>query len=319
MNKKQPWSHSAARKEKDGAGESLERGCLALHFRQRILFGIIRSTGEQAASLKAALFPASQSTSPFEYHTTTNISPGFFSFGRLKGRPQNAQVMILTVSAISLLFVVFTTPIFAGEEGSIQFYYDIYCKQPASDASSKIGACTLANDSQYLGAAALSFPACDGGEPTLEISDTEDCNSSFQPPPATPVVAKCLNIPNAFAIASTSFRCVGGDTSNAGSTTSSSPVDQPTASASGQSTKGPPGPNGKYSIADTIALGVGLGVGLPSLLASAFVCFFGTDFFRREFGGGSVPRPIPPRQFPHQLPRILVPNRNPSPPPPYTP
>lgn len=236
--------------------------------------------------------------SSFQCRTKASFSwtPAALALAR---RDSNIGVMNLVISASLFVFVLFAAPIFADGEGSIHFYLDTACSKSAGDPLSiRLGNCTDGSY-DYLGVEAASFPPCDNGQATLEISDVASCQpSSFQPPIKTTSTKFCLSLPNLFGIASAGFKCDGEESSNQEttrpnpivSTSSTASIASSSSEPSTSDTSGPPRKSG-YSASDVIALGVGLGIGLPSFLVTAFVCFFGTDFFRRAL---DLPPPYTP-------------------------
>ncbi|KAK1751464.1 hypothetical protein QBC47DRAFT_391871 [Echria macrotheca] len=173
----------------------------------------------------------------------------------------------------------------AANEGTIQFFSDPSCLTVAGEPiTAAWNACEASDASRNYGAKAVLFPACDSGKAVLEISDMKLCSPpSFYPRALTSVVGECLVIPLGTGIASAGFECqVPVDSSSPSQVPPTKPT-TPTTTEPSPSPKSTESPPGGFDESDKIALGVGIGIGLPTLLVAIWVCCFGDPFRRIEY------------------------------------
>ena len=159
------------------------------------------------------------------------------------------------------------------KQGSVQIYSDSDCTiKNGSPVPLLINTCLRVNESSSISAATL--PSCGNGEtPVLTISDQEDCGppSIIEPSISSGSVGKCLFFATGSAIASTGFTCVGES-----ATTSSFPAESGTTAAQPPTNSQPTAnndemlPSSPLSIDERIALGVGIGIGIPALMVAIF-------------------------------------------------
>lgn len=189
-----------------------------------------------------------------------------------------------------------------GTQGSVQLYSDAACSTSTGTPNSLlVEVCLETNRATAI--AIVSLPSCTDGSPRLYISDLDRCqNPSFSPLVSSDVVGECLFFMTGSGIDSAYFACSSGATTgfngqatvpiaassnpptlstgasmnliissqvptleiaSAAGTTSSTLDPAPTAlSSSGQ----PADPSSGLSIANRIALGCGVGIGLPALI-----------------------------------------------------
>jgi hypothetical protein len=181
------------------------------------------------------------------------------------------------------LFSFLLKPV-AYAQGSIQVYLDDDCTDPTGAAISlRAGVCY--NTDQAVAVAALSLPPCASGQPILTISDYSDCER----PSITPLVSSgnigdCLSFPTGSDIGSAAFQCVGEITTVPDSPPDTISSSNPPVSIHASSTATTPAAithsstqpsqsssssSGGLGISDKIALGCGIGLGLPALFFAA--------------------------------------------------
>jgi hypothetical protein len=184
---------------------------------------------------------------------------------------------------VSVFFILLKSVTYA--QGSIQLYLDDDCTDPTGTAIS-LGAGVCQNIDQAVAIAAVSLPPCASGRPILTISDYSSC----EPPSISPLISSgnigdCLSFPTGSDIGSAAFQCVGEittvpDDPPPGTTTSSNPpVSIHTSSttttpaaitySSTQPSQSSSSSGGGLGTSDKIALGCGIGLGLPAIFFAA--------------------------------------------------
>jgi hypothetical protein len=170
-------------------------------------------------------------------------------------------------------------------QGFIQQYLDDDCKDSTGTAIS-LAAGVCQNIDQAVAIAVVSLPLCASGRPILTISDYSDCERpSISPAVSSGNIGDCLFFPTGSDIGSAAFQCVGEITTVPDSpppdTTSSSnlPASIHTSSttttpatithSSTPPSQSSPSSGGGLGISDKIALGCGIGLGLPALFFAA--------------------------------------------------
>lgn len=193
------------------------------------------------------------------------------------------KALRLAYIAIFFIFQISST----GAQGSVQLYLDGDCTNPGGLlVSLNAGVCLPAN--QSLGIEAFSLPSCSNGRPFLVISDRDECQQpSILPPVKSGNVKVCLSFATGLGIASAAFDCVGEITTVSHNTnqnpvtsmlatiisaTSVVPVISTASTPQESTTEQGPQSGGTLSVSDKIALGVGIGIGVPTLLVGAWAC-----------------------------------------------
>jgi hypothetical protein len=194
---------------------------------------------------------------------------------------------------LQVLFILLDWSV-ASNTGLIQFYSDRSCSNPAGvPESHTVDDCADAGSSKYLGVKVVSFPTCSSGQVFLEISDTKNCSTpSISPPVTTGKDNVCLTQQLNWEIASAGFVCreLSSSSSTITTPTSTNPIHTTTPTSTSDPSQTPvQGETGSrpYSPSDVIALGVGIGLGLPTFLVGAWVCCFGQVFLHYRFSGAS--------------------------------
>ena len=184
-------------------------------------------------------------------------------------------------------------------QGSIQLYLDDDCTESTGTAVSLVaGVCH--NIDQAVAIAAVSLPPCASGRPILTISDYSDCERpSISPVVSSGNIGNCLFFPTGSDIGSAAFQCVGEiitvpdspppDTTSIYSSSATPPPhftvssNRPVSIHTSSTTTTPPAithsstqpsqssssSGGILGISDRIALGCGIGFGVPALLFAA--------------------------------------------------
>jgi hypothetical protein len=191
-------------------------------------------------------------------------------------------------------------------QGTVQLYFDNDCTRPNGASISLIPYGCLPT-LKAVAIAALSLPFCATGQPMLFISDVLQCKQpSLGPIVNSGNVGDCLYLPSGSGIASAAFMCVGDSintpiippaTSKTAPSSLSviSPIlstptriitastgsvpSQPSLPSSSSETTAP---STGMSLSDRIALGCGLGIGLPSLLVAILTWYYKHQDRRRQ-------------------------------------
>jgi len=180
--------------------------------------------------------------------------------------------------------ICFARPSSANTQGSVQLYTDGDCSTAqGAPISRPYNSCIEINQAGSI--AAISLPSCPSGQPVLFISDEESCNRpSIQPAIESGIVGDCLSLTTGMSIGSAAFVCINQVTtvpdSQPAATTSIKPTlpivstsatygaDSSTTSttAPDQSASQSTPSSGGMTFSDKIALGCGLGIGVPALI-----------------------------------------------------
>jgi Mid2 like cell wall stress sensor len=190
----------------------------------------------------------------------------------------------------------------ADTQGSIQLYSDSDCSTTqGAPISRPHDSCIETNQASSI--AAISLPSCSSGQPILYISDENNCNRpTIQPAVQSGILGDCLSFPTGSGIGSAAFICINrvitvSDTQPLASQTAASTTIKPTVSTTTTheanfwttSTNAPDqgashnaqGSSG-LSISDKIALGCGLGIGVPALIFGILTWFNAWDQWREQ-------------------------------------
>lgn len=155
------------------------------------------------------------------------------------------------------------------KQGSFQIFSDSDCASPNGPlVTAPDGTCQPIKNSSSI--TAETFPSCtNGGKAVLYISDQEQCAwpSLIESSISSESVGKCLFFTTGGTILSAAFTCVTGTPTTSAATSPTSIAARPI--AKGAQTP----PSLGLSTSDQIALGVGIGIGLPALLV-AIITFF---------------------------------------------
>lgn len=208
-----------------------------------------------------------------QYSTTAN-----FTFGPCLVFMKLLRLALCPLPSLSLSL---GHPTVDQEQGSVQIYSDSDCTtKNGSPVPLLINTCLPVNESSSISATTL--PSCGNGEtPVLTISDQENCGtpSIIEPSISSGSVGKCLFFATGSTIASTAFTCAGESATTSSSHTetgATAPVStasaaaQPTASSQPTANNGETLPSSSLPIDDRIALGVGIGIGIPALMVAIF-------------------------------------------------
>ena len=193
---------------------------------------------------------------------------------------------------LSISFVSHTLclPI-SGTSGSVNLYTDISCTSLYAESVLDIDYCLGTNANTIHGVSIATLPTCSSGTPYLVITDALNCQQgSFSPPPTATALGQCLFLFDGLQIPSLAFGCASPESDGAstncpvinittpGTCTSSLATPStytilPTSisSSSPQASSTQPTASG-FSRSDQIALGIGLGLGIPSLLVAMCQC-----------------------------------------------
>jgi hypothetical protein len=190
---------------------------------------------------------------------------------------------ILALIHVSLSFVLLKA--FTYAQGSIQLYLNDDCTDPTETAISLMAEACY-NTDQAVAIAAVSLPPCASGRSILTISDYSGCERpSILPLVSSGNIGDCLFLSTGSDIGSAAFQCVVEVTTIPDSpppdTTSSSnpPVSTHISSTtttpatithgSTQPSQSSSSSGGGLGISDKIALGCGIGLGLPAVFFAA--------------------------------------------------
>jgi hypothetical protein len=176
----------------------------------------------------------------------------------------------LPLLALVILFFGDTTS--ADTQGSVQLYSDGDCTTPNGSSIQAVSGFCIPT-SQASSIAAKSFPSCSSGKPVLYISDQTGCNPpSIQPGVQSSNIGDCLSLQTGAGIGSAGFLCVDKVTTvgsqpavATGKNPSSSSTPDSSTTSDQSSGQNPPIFSG-MDLGNRIALGVGLGIGVPGLV-----------------------------------------------------
>jgi len=174
----------------------------------------------------------------------------------------------------------------ASAQGYVQLYSDSGCKEP-SGTTIPLAVNSCLSSIQAAGIAAVSFPPCESGNPTLFISDYDMCQTpSILPPVSSRNINDCLFFATGSYIGSAGFVCVRDITTISNSqpaavtettpesTITSTPAISTTTSAPQPSSGQRAGSSNGLSLSDKIALGIGIGFGLPTLVVGFLAWYY---------------------------------------------
>jgi hypothetical protein len=191
------------------------------------------------------------------------------------------------------LFALYLTHLSSADtQGSVQLYSDGDCSTTQGKPISRpYNSCIEANQAGSI--AAISLPSCPSGLPFLFISDEEKCNRpSIQPAVESNIVGDCLSLLTGSGIGSAAFVCINQVAAVSNSQPAATPIIEPTVPSTSTSatyattpeqsaTQNTPGSVG-MTFSDKIALGCGLGIGVPALIFGILTWYSAWDQWREH-------------------------------------